>query len=241
MRWVDQGISIPHWSAFDKSANGSTWDAFFSELSWSFNALLEGVWPSRDSKGNKFPAGSDAAQKSGLPLAEGYFACLWSLIGDLDYMCSILQLPDYASKKGPCAICKCTGGDAPSSWKDCRKNAGWVNLFWKKSDWQAWDGKSTCKLFSHTVGLSNLNVCYDWMHCKHLGTDATQFGSILYLLIFVLLPEEPVVNLKAVWKSMQVWYKEHKTESRYFAFSKITMFYNQKKKNHQSSKEKQSK
>lgn len=218
------------WSVFDKSAIPATWDSFFQELSWSFNILWEGVWPSSDAKGNEYSPGSPEALKSGQLLAGGYCGVLWSITGDLDYMSGVLQLPHYSLKAGPCAICKCTGGEGADSWKDCRPEAPWTTLFWKKSDWQAWGGKTPCKLFSKTIGITCHDVFYDWMHCKHLGTDCVQFGSVLYLLIFCQMEAEPVANLKTVWQFMQKWYKEHGTTNRYFAFGKITMFYNSKAK-----------
>ena len=218
------------WSIFDKVANGATWDGFFTELAWSFNTLWEGVWPKADAQGNLYPVGSPERLKAGKPLAAGYFCCLWSLIGDLDYMSGILKLPHYSLKSGNCAICKCTGGDEASSWKDCRPTAVWTTLFWKKSEWDKWEQRSPCKLFSKCVGLSILSICYDWMHCKHLGTDQVQFGSILYLLVFCMFPQEPLLNLKAVWAYMQAWYRKNSTRDRYFSFSKITMFYNSRKK-----------
>ena len=53
------------WSVIDRSATAATWDAFFEQLAWSFNILWQGVWPSADAKGNKYPPGSPEALKSG--------------------------------------------------------------------------------------------------------------------------------------------------------------------------------
>eukprot|EP00438_Fugacium_kawagutii_P009843 Skav209194 [mRNA] locus=C9123531:153:1742:- [translate_table: standard] len=218
------------WSVFDKSAIAATWDSFFTELAWSFNILWEGVWPAADARGSKYSPGSPEALKAGEPLAGGFFCCLWAIIGDLDYMNGVLQLPHYSLKAGPCAICRCTGGEGPDSWKDCRPTAPWTTLFWKKTEWEAWGGKTPCKLFSNTIGLTCHNVFYDWMHCKHLGTDCVQFGSVLYLLVFCQMEGEPLENLKTVWQFMQNWYKKNGTTNRYFAFGKLTMFYNSKAK-----------
>ena len=122
------------WSGFDKVCDSETWNAFFKELSWSFQALWSGVWPKADSSGTPYPQGSEAAFKSGKPLAGRYYGCLWGLVGDLDYMSAILQLPHYSRKDGNCAICKCTGDSSSSSWKDCRPNALWTTLTWKRSE-----------------------------------------------------------------------------------------------------------
>ena len=136
-----------------------------------------------------------------------YFACVWSLISDLDYMVSILKLPHYGSKKAPCAICTCTGGDAASSWKDCRKNAAWVNLFWKTGMASlAWP--FTLKIL----------CTHSWLLECVLRYQA--LGHWCHPIWF-----DPLHSV-----SMQQWYRKHKIESKYCSFRKTTVFYNQKKK-----------
>ena len=85
-------------------------------------------------------------------------------------------------------------------------------------------------LFKKVPGLTTTSVMYDWMHCKHLGTDQIQLGSVLYILIFHVMGGLPKDNLKSTWSYMKTWYKQHACKERYSSFSKLTMFVNVKKK-----------
>jgi len=62
------------------------------------------------------------------------------------------------------------------------------------------------------------------MHCKYLGLDQYQFGSILYLLCHFVLGDTPESNLKLCWNFIQLYYKRHKVEVRYRYLNKLTMF-----------------
>ena len=62
-----------------------TMSTFFSILRWSFQTLLDGVWPTHDWRGIKYERKSPDGRKAGLPLAGGYRACLLQLCGDLDF------------------------------------------------------------------------------------------------------------------------------------------------------------
>ena len=59
----------------------NTLDVMFKQkMAWSFNALWEGDHPELDWNDNPMPQGS----KRG-PLADVFVACVWILIGDLEY------------------------------------------------------------------------------------------------------------------------------------------------------------
>ena len=47
--------------------------------------------------------------------------------------------------------------------------------------------------------LSALNLALDYMHCKYLGSDQYAYGSIMWLLCFQVLPNDPLANLLALW------------------------------------------
>ena len=95
--------------------------------------------------------------------------------------------------------------------------------------WKLWAGRSKCLLFEKVHYLTGLAVHYDWLHCKYLGVDCVQFGSVLWLLVFELMPyKEPSSNLKLVWNFMVEFYSQHQVAARYASFSKLSMF--QKKK-----------
>ena len=82
----------------------------------------------------RYPKTSANGKKANKPLAGGFKGILWSLIGDLEYMNQKLDLPHFATQAGNCALCKCTGGELDTSWKDCRTTAAWLNLFWSREE-----------------------------------------------------------------------------------------------------------
>lgn len=91
--------------------------------------------------------------------------------------------------------------------------------------WKSWQGRSSCLLFERLHYLTGLAVHYDWLHCKYLGVDCIQFGSVLWLLVFKLMPySQPINNLKMVWSFMQQFYTQHAVEARYAGFAKLSMF-----------------
>lgn len=129
----DQQIHI--WSFFDETKGDTTLDQFWALLGWSLTWLRKGVWPDQDHLGHKYLPTSEAGKRALTPLAEGYAAVVWSLVGDLEYLNSVLQLPHYANKTNPCALCRCSGGTDSTSWKHCGLKAEWLNLQWSPSEY----------------------------------------------------------------------------------------------------------
>ena len=82
---------------------------------------------------------------------------------------------------------------------------------------------SKCKLLT-LPGLSACTVALDWMHCKYLGSDQYMFGSVMWLLCFVVMPETPLQNLLACWIFISRFYKEQETEHRLKFLNKLSMF-----------------
>ena len=113
------------WSFFDECSGPATLDEFFTILSWSFAALQTGKWPETNHLGQTYDPDSHEGKLAGTLLADGFPAIVWSLVGDLEYMASVLKLPHYSNKTNPCALCKCSGGTDDNSWKDCRLSANW--------------------------------------------------------------------------------------------------------------------
>ena len=155
----------------------NTMTVFFEILTWSLHWLWLGEWPTHDWKGTPIAA-------AGRKLANGHYAVLLVLKGDLDYFNKSLRLPHYGSNN-PCSWCRCNTSDIP--WNDWRKNAAlWVGTIWQPGPW-ALSPRNLNKLFT-LPGVSVLNVAPDWMHMKYLGVDQYLFGSVLYALCYILMP-----------------------------------------------------
>lgn len=76
--------------------------------------------------------------------------------------------------------------------------------------------------------MSALSVGYDLMHAKYLGCDQYLYGSVLYILVFDVLPGSAQQSLNMVWNFMKAYYKKNCPRVRYRNFSKLTMFIRKK-------------
>ena len=223
-----KSMQIQIWSMFDETASSTTLSEFWTILAWSFKWLQQGLWPTENHRGQKYATSSEAGRKGGTPLAEGYAAILWSLVGDLEYMTQLLKLPHYSSKSSPCALCRCKGDRSANSWRDCRLDAAWLNTQWTPSAWRAWENRSSCNLFKFLPGLTACATSYDFMHSKYLGTDMVFLASCLWLLCHRILPSSPLENLKACWEKVSHVYKQKRILERYRGWNKLSVFQRKK-------------
>ncbi len=120
-------------------------------------------------------------------LADGWFGCVWSLLGDHDYKRDCLGTPNVNSVNC-CAHCPANNSSSP--WFDFRKSAKWV-----KECYEAGAVAMTCKLFT-IVGVTRLSIYGDWMHDRPLGTckvspplhyvgTAVLRGRLIYIDIYI--------------------------------------------------------
>ena len=167
---------------------------------------------------------SKDALRSGTPLAGGYKGCLWSIIGDLDYLVSVLGLPNFNSAR-PCSLCRCSLAGA-NSWSNFTPAAAWRTQCWTHRAWKRWDSRSKCPLFDLNF-VSALSIHLDYMHCKYLGVDQYTYGSVLALLCCKVMGGSPLQNLQAVWADIKVFYRENGTKVQYRHLNKLTMFLRQ--------------
>lgn len=212
------------WGVFLKAmlqGAGGTLERFMKILKWSFYWLWLGKWPTHDYEGKKYPLSSEEGKKANTWLADGYYAVLWALMGDLDYFYYTLGLPRY-SASSPCCLCKCTIHGA-TTWKDNRKNAPWLQTLWTPSSWLNWEGRTKCEIFT-LPGVTATTVALDYMHSKYLGCDQYIFGSVFYLLCFVIMESTPKANLERCWAFIKLYWKNHRVSVKYRYINKLTMF-----------------
>ena len=201
----------------------NTLDEIFKILVCSFKSMCGGTYPAKDWHGRDFVPGSHAAKLAGSQLAGGYTAALVCLQGDLEYLNKHLGLPRWNCMKSCCPLCKAEGS-GPNTFKNFLPTAPWHDTEWTATSWRASDQRSKSKIFD----LEHLNcwsVCLDLMHCKYLGTDEHQYASVLYLLVFEMMPHEPLQNLQQLWKEIKDLYRNLGVKSQYKFLGKISMFY----------------
>ena len=53
--------------------------------------------------------------------------------------------------------------------------------------------------------LSNQNIEVDELHIIHLGTSMYLFGSALFVLCYVAMPDSPSENMDKIWSEISKW------------------------------------
>ena len=195
---------------------------FMRIMKWSFSALFAGTWPRRDWRGVAYEPGSS----DGEPLADGYFACLIGLCGDLDYCAKFLGHPRWSSHSEPCGLCRATFR-GPLTWLNFSENAPWEGTQWTPETWARRPIRSTCPLFE-MPGFTSIAVLPDYMHNKYLGYAQYLFGSVFWLLCFVHMAAAPLQNLRTLANFIMSFQNRHRPQhgERYPArtLRKLTMF-----------------
>ena len=170
----------------------------------------------------RYSASTAEGRRALSPLAGGFRATLWSIIGDLDYFHKALLLPRSTLEKGPCALCRCRGKGA-YSWLDFRDCAPWRTVQWSAAQWKLWPQRSPSPLFT-MEGFSPWLLAFDFMHCKYLGHDLSVYGSTLKLLVRHVCPHaDAAANLRMVWQDVQDFYQRDATPCR-FRNMRLSMF-----------------
>ena len=128
-----------------------------------------------------------------LGTAGGYFGVLWALLGDLEYFWQDLGLASYNGNDHPCNLCPGNATTVP--WRDLRPKMKplWTHLIYSINEFLMvcpgllTQGKPRHVIFT-LAGVSHHTVMLDVLHCKYLGTDQYFGGSVMWLLVYVILP-----------------------------------------------------
>ena len=137
-------------------------------------------------------------------LAGGYRGVLYVIKGDLDYLCKCLGLPD-SKATNCCTWCPANLSNIP--WWDFRPSALWAQQLYSALTVLA----GACAIFQ-VPGVTLMSVAPDWMHNKHLGTDMYFYGSVLWLLVYVVLLDTPQQNLDALMIEVKQIYRENASQ-----------------------------
>ena len=159
-------------------------------MCWSFEALAAGQWPERDAWGRSYTEhfpGSLNAARAGTQLAGGYCGVVWVIRGDLDYFANSLRLRHHHSLR-PCSWCPCNSfpGD-PMAWDEFRVEfAHWMQQLWDDIEWREAHPDRHPLFKVSGIGISTAYP--DHTHSKSMGTDGYTYGSVLWLLVFHIMP-----------------------------------------------------
>jgi len=211
------------WSVTDSLKTQSTMNEFFQILRWSFDCMFTGKFPHTNHQGKLYPKGSQEAKIAGSWLAGGFRGILFNITGDLDYLCSVLQLPRWSKHDNPCTLCLCKGGNQPGTWQDFRFEASWLTKLWTAKAWLDWEERSDNPIFTGK-GLTGVSVALDYMHCKYLGSDLVQYGACMFLLTHEVMPKTKTENLADLWSYLKAAQKARSEQNPFRYCNKMTMF-----------------
>ena len=128
------------------------------------------------------------------------------------------KLP-WPTSNRPCAKCPCNVTDMP--WTDVSDHACWMPHVWTDHAWRV-QFPNHHPIFD-VPGVTVKMVMFDLLHVKHLGTDSYFFGSVLWLLCYELLPNDPANNLQYVFdRCLDYWDRE--SVSNHYNHIKLSMF-----------------
>ena len=192
------------WPPSKRASVHNTRNEFMRVLAWSLKAMWLGRFPTNDHTGRAYtPDDGFFYDMAGLELAEGFFAVLWGIRGDLEFFAE-MDMQNFNSND-PCICCNANVSTRPFTDHRREEQASW-------SSWTAdsWEEAFTRRhiLFRMLPGLTIYAVMIDWMHCKHLGVNQYFFGSLLHYICHDVLPYSPKVNCDAVCKHMLKYFKD---------------------------------
>jgi len=188
-------------------SDGSTLNAIFRVITWSFNSLLQGCTPSFDPDGHPISGG-------GVALANGWHGACIQIRGDWQFYCQAFGLAHWRNDVRMCWLCRASSIVDGLFWTDFNPNAGWRNTIWSHQEYLAMLNETSAdvpELFN-IVGLRLEMIMADVLHAIDLGVAAHVLGNVF----FELLPNfgnNQQVQIKGLHTAILTWYKLHKVTS----------------------------
>lgn len=185
-----------------------------------------GIWPTHDWNDNPYLPSTKEHHLAHVVkwLAVGYYGVLRVATTDLEFYYHGFKLENSGHGPTPCIFGRCDWDDL--NWRDFRPTAPWWDHLYTKASWLAAHPEHIALFDLPFISILN-NVFGDWMRVKYLGVGQYFLGSILWLLVFNILPWSPQKNLETVWGCVLEGYRLHNTphNERYGCIS-INVFKN---------------
>ena len=139
--------------------------------------------------------------------------------GDLDWKLKTLELQNYNRNEEPCNGCR--ANVTTRDWQNFDRDAPCQHSLWTTESWKAAKAPIKCPLFL-AFYMSIWAVHEDFLHTMHLGIYQWMFGSVLWLLTYILLPGTPLENSKRIMSGLRTYWRMHPTNS--FNIMRPSMF-----------------
>ena len=94
-------------------------------------------------------------------------------------------------------------------------NAGWMQSLISAVDWHAMFPDRHQLFQNPWTFMSNHNCACDELHIVHLGTNQVLLGSVLWLLVHQLMPNDPVSNMTIVWAMIREQYQANAVTTQF--------------------------
>jgi len=221
---VDQKILVS--GMIDKCKSENTQYTWWQALIWGFAFLHLGVGPGRFWTGEVFASAAKAGQK----IANGLFAVVWTIKGDLEWIANGLRL-EHTSGVFPCSWCQATAcrdatdrraytlGLTAAPWYDYSDTAVWRTLTWTSIlAWQTAHGglDAMHPLFS-LPGVSIFNLLADALHVIDLGFTHHVLGNVFFHICHYTghrFGPAPGTRVHRLFERIVIQYRNRNTPSR---------------------------
>ena len=191
-----------------------TEEAMFEVLSWSFNALLSGIWPATDWAGRPCTHGNPGKYL----VAGGLRGCLTQVRGDWEFYCSVFQLPKWSEAANMCFLCGASS-NGPLAFANCSREAPWRATRKTHESYSAAlaaSGKQLPILLRNIHGLRLECIMIDVLHTVDLGFTAHVVGNVFNecLINRVFGGRNIRDNLARLNRELAEWYSKNKVKSK---------------------------
>ena len=147
-----------------------SYDAFWVGLVWSLKQLYTGKFSDEDMFGNKYKPGTLGYKRKGQFIAGGWFATLWIVEADLDFIHKRLGMRNCGALC-PCSWCGADSDPLSVPWSDFRPlDAKWLQQIYDKAQFLVALGPDRNPLLE-LPGVSQHTFWLDYMRCKYMGVD----------------------------------------------------------------------
>ena len=152
-------------------------------------------------------------ENGGEPLCGGFFFVPWIVKADLDALAKCFGFRHYSAGI-PCELCECTSeqNDWPNNYANFTARANWKKTLHTILTWRL--GELLHPLF-HLIFFSCHNIEPDELHIIHQGTSTYMYGSILWKLVYQILPGDASENMALIWGHIVERYRQLGTDAQY--------------------------
>ena len=158
--------------------SADTLDHCLRILSWSLNALSDGVHPQVgpfDEPLHRGPRG---------PLAGPWRAVLAQVRGDWAFYKECFHFPQWNEAERMCWMCQASSTIPELLFTNCRADAAWRDTLYTHDTYMAHlrrNGLPTPTLLAHCRGLRLENIMIDVLHAIDLGLASHVIGNVLFI------------------------------------------------------------